>query len=243
MKILTFSSPEFPGSMEWAAEHAIDGAFVLDPSVSEQSAAIAAKCKERDKPMVLGFRYDALSPAPLARATTLTDPLALATSHLNEWSPLESIATWHGRAERLGAHWWCSYIHVRMLEDLHTFKVRDQLVEYNVPVVILCGYMLARYALGESVPTFNTSLMGADLVKDFRLTPDALQKWLEPLEAYSGCAGQQGIDRGTIRSCEEVGFGGVVCAGPFHEEDWEDKHPPPRTAPGVYKDLVDTTWK
>jgi hypothetical protein len=91
MKILTFSSPEFPGSMEWAAEHATDGSLVLDPSVGTLSASIAERCKARDKPMVLGFRYDALSHEQFQLAREMTPHLALATSHLNEWSPTRTV--------------------------------------------------------------------------------------------------------------------------------------------------------
>jgi hypothetical protein len=250
MQIWNFSGPTFKNSMPALLQSPIrDGCFLIDQSGgdNEEARQLQTAYHATDLPLIVGFTYTYEEDhAPrLARARQLLGAggtVAAATSGWAEWSPLRPVQWWVDLCARHDLKWACSYIHVRLLEDLLTFKVRDELVKHDVPVFCLCGYMLARWALGETLPTYETALMGRKR-SDFKLTPESLRTWLEPLRAFGGAGGQKGLDRGSIKSCEEVGFKGVVCTTPFEVPHIQSQPMLAARDSELYSDLVDTTWK
>jgi hypothetical protein len=259
MKIMNFSCPDFPSSvLETGNQPLYDGLYVIDRQFpfQEETKSLAAKFLAAGKQFILGFRFrsdQGDDEGKVAAAAEITKDLALATSPPGEWSPdiSRSIESWVALCDKYQARWVCPFIHMRLLPDLHKFEVRDALAANDVQVVVLCGYMLARAALGQSVPTYFTALNDPQKspAKQWGLSQLALQSYLDPLNAYSGVGGMRGIDRGSISSCHEVGFKGIVCAAPFDVTGWEQKRVAIPQRPNfkdhdkLYSLLVDETWE
>lgn len=229
---------------EFAASNAGNGLFVISTKINLDLLHLAEACRVTNSRMVLGFRVNLKNPdLPFLRdAAAITPHLAMATSDLNEWSPTYPVYEWVNLAEKVGATWHCSLIHICLLNDLEKKTTRDSLVQFKVETWCLCGYMLARYCFGQSVPPYKTALMGSNLQKQFGLTAEALQQWCGPLEIHSGAGGHGGLTRGTDSSCLAAGFKGCVASGPWPASFRKRDVPPPPAKMPNYSDLIES-WK
>jgi hypothetical protein len=229
---------------DFAASNAANGLFVIATKLNLDLLHLAEACRNCDSRMVLGFRVNIANPdlAFIREAAAITPHLAMASSDLNEWSPTTPVWKWANLAEKVGATWHCTLIHICLLNDLEKFALRDSLVEHNVEVWCLCGYMLARYCCCQSLPNYKTSLMTCNLGKRYGLTLPALREWCEPLEINSGAGGPGGLRRGTESSCLAAGFKGCVASGPWPTGQTISLPPKPFNESPVYSELVES-WK
>ena len=230
---------------DFAANHAANGLFVIATKLNLDLLNLAEACRNADSRLILGFRVNVRKPdlSFLHDAVSITPHLAMASSHLNEWSHTFPVYEWMNLADKVRAQWHCTLIHICLLKDLQRQKTRDELAEFKVPVWCLCGYMLARYCFGQSLPHHPTSLMGCNLQARWGLNAERLKDWCDPLEIYSGAGGAGGLRRGTESSCLAAGFKGCVASGPWPTTGYYNPAvpKPPQKLP-VYRKLVES-WK
>tara|TARA_Y100000593_G_scaffold83936_1_gene158644 strand:- start:107 stop:847 length:741 start_codon:yes stop_codon:yes gene_type:complete len=222
-----------------------DGVYVncikgAQPSWAEP---LRTRCWTEGKLFVLGFQFkDQDQLRAVFDVYGAGTNVSLGTDPNGEWSPGRHIQEWHALCRDWRLRFCCPLIHIHMMRDLQDQEIRDQLLENQTPVFVLCGHQLARYALGQSVPSHRTCLMDMNPREQWGVTPDALTDWLAPLDnTWSGLGGPRGFQRGSHLSCLKVWFKGGVCSNMPSKM--------PRVGidtiveqPNLYSEQVDPEW-